>query len=389
MMTKVKKVICLFIGMMSFFLASGEVRATTLQDLYNDMAALEKSYNAAKNKAAMTEAELKNVKANIASIEAQIKNTQQEITQAEKDIVSSEQEIEKKKEETNQMLLYLQVMNSSGNSMLEYVFEAENYTDFIYRYAVVTQMSNYNQGLVDELNTLINQLNTKKQELATKQTDLATQKTKLQEQYAVIQVQYASEKDEGLDIADQISEKKKLIKMYQDRGCSMNQDINTCTNAAAVDGWTYPLKHFYQTSNYGWDENRYHYAVDLGVSEGTSVYAVANGTVVSAKVGTNGCGGMIIQIRHNYNGSNYVSLYMHLIDSYVKMGDVVSGGQLIGTSGGGPIEVAKWGDQCTGGAHLHFTMSAGPNLIGYSSQQGSTFNPVRFFPAMKGIGSKL
>ena len=98
MMTKVKKVICLFIGMMSFFLASGEVRATTLQDLYNDMAALEKSYNAAKNKAAMTEAELKNVKANIASIEAQIKNTQQEITQAEKDIVSSEQEIEKKKE---------------------------------------------------------------------------------------------------------------------------------------------------------------------------------------------------------------------------------------------------------------------------------------------------
>lgn len=379
----------LFVFIVGFFVIGSEVKATTLQDLYNDMAALEKSYNAAKEKAAMTEAELNNVKAHIYSIESQIKTTQQEIAQAENDIVASEEEIEKKKEETNQMLLYLQLMNSSGDSMLEYVFEAENYTDFIYRYAVVTQMSEYNQGLMDELDILIQQLMAKKEELAVKQKDLATQKTDLQRQYAVIQVQYEDQQDEGLDIADQISEKKKLIKLYKDRGCSMNQDINTCGGAAAVAGWTYPLKSFYQTSNYGWDENRYHYAVDLGVPEGTNVYAVANGTVVSAKVGTNGCGGMIVQIRHHYNGSNYISLYMHLITSYVKMGDVVTGGQVIGTSGGGPIEVAKWGDYCTGGAHLHFAMSAGANLIGYSSQQGSTFDPVRFFPSMKGIGSRL
>lgn len=365
------------------------VSATTLQDLYNDMAALEKSYNAAKEKAAMTQAELNRVKANINNIEAQIKTTQNEIVQAENEIVASEADIEKKKEETNQMLLYLQVMNSSGDSTLEYVFEAEDYTDFIYRYAVVTQMSEYNQGLMDELNVLIDNLTVKKQELNTKQTNLAKQKTELQEQYTLIKVQYQDEQDEGLDIADQISEKKKLIKLYKDRGCSMNQDINTCTRAAAVAGWTYPLRSFRQTSNYGWDENRYHYAVDLGVPEGSTVYAVANGTVVSAKVGTNGCGGMIVQIRHNYKESNYISLYMHLIDSYVKMGDVVTGGQVIGTSGGGPIEIAKWGDYCTGGAHLHFAMSAGANLIGYSSERGSTFDPVRFFPAMKGIGSKL
>ncbi len=386
---RMKKGIKVIVVVLLFFCSCYEVSATTLQDLYNDVSALEKSYNAAKKKASMTEAELRNVRANISSIEAQISNTQHEITQAEADIQSSEADIEKKKEETNQMLLYLQLMNSNGDNMLEYIFDADNYTDLIYRYAVVTQMSDYNQGLMDELNALISTLENKKVELARKQTDLSSQKKKLQEQYAIIQVQYKNEQDEGLSIADQISEKKKLIKLYQSRGCSMTQDVNSCTSAAAVDGWTYPLKHFRQTSNYGWDENRYHYAVDLGVAEGNSVYAVANGTVVSAKVGTNGCGGMIIQIRHNYNGSNYISLYMHLIDSYVKMGDVVSGGQVIGTSGGGPIEVAKWGDRCTGGAHLHFTMSAGANLVGYSSQKGSTFDPVRFFPAMKGIGSRL
>ena len=167
----------------------------------------------------------------------------------------------------------------------------------------------------------------------------------------------------------------------------MNQDINNCSGMAAVDGWTYPLKHFIQTSAYGEARTSngktvHHYAVDLGVAEGSAVYAVANGAAAST------CGGMVIQIKHSYNGSYYVSLYMHLIDSYVKIGSKVTGGQVIGTSGGGPKEIAKWGDRCTEGAHLHFSMATGDSAIRYSSELGSTFNPVRFFPAMQRIGSK-
>ena len=33
--------------------------------------------------------------------------------------------------------------------------ELKNYTDFIYRYSVVTQMSDYNNDLVEELSSLI------------------------------------------------------------------------------------------------------------------------------------------------------------------------------------------------------------------------------------------
>ena len=53
----------------------------------------------------------------------------------------------------------------------------------------------------------------------------------------------------------------------------MNQDINTCSGSVAVDGWTYPLSHFIQSSIYA--ENRdgkKHYAVDLAVGEGSNVY---------------------------------------------------------------------------------------------------------------------
>ncbi|MBQ8681365.1 MAG: peptidoglycan DD-metalloendopeptidase family protein [Bacilli bacterium] len=387
----------LFMFIVVFFIACNSASATTLQDLYNELSSLEKNYAAAQSKANLTKAEMNKIKANIANTEAEIKTAQNEITQAENDIVTSEKEIEKKKEETNQMLLYLQVMNSTGDSMLEYVFEADNYTDFIYRYAVVTQMSEYNQDLMTELETLVNQLTIKKQELAQKQEQLAVKKAELQSQYAIIKVQYEEETDEGLNIADEIAAKKKLIKYYESIGCKRSSNINSCNGVPAVDGWTYPLKSFRQSSNYGWDENRYHYAVDLAVSEGSTVYAVGNGTVIYSGVywketGVRSCGGLVIQIRHTYKGTDYISLYMHMLSSSVSVGTKVSAGDPIGKSGGGSQSIAKWKDTCTGGAHLHFTMAYAGNSDIYnvsSSKVGTTFNPVKFFPAMKGIGSRL
>ena len=187
---------------------------------------------------------------------------------------------------------------------------------------------------------------------------------------------------------------KKRIQGYEALGCKRNQDVNSCGGFAAVTGWTYPVSHFSQSSNYGWDENRYHYAVDLALPEGNTVRAVANGKVISSgvywrynKEGVESCGGYVIQIQHNYGGSSYVSLYMHLITGYVNVNDIVTQGQPIGESGGWTREKARWNDTCTFGAHLHFAMAYGDTTIGASNTQGSTFDPVRFFPAMGGIGS--
>ena len=375
-----------------FFAFSNNVKALTLRELYNDLNKLESSYSEAKRKSSLSQAELNKVKASIASTEAQIKKTQGDIAKAEADIKKSEDDIAKKKDETNQMLLYLQVMNSNGDSMLEYVMDADNYTDFIYRYAVVSQMTDYNQGLIDELNKLIASLNQKKKDLAASQANLAKQKKDLEAKYMTVQIQLKDAQDSGLSIAEQISEKRKLINHYKAIGCSMDQNVNNCNNVAAVTGWSYPLNSFYQSSSYGENRGSYaHWAVDLATPEGSAVRAVANGEVVSARVPASGCGGMIVQIRHTYNGTYYLSLYMHLLSTSVGVGTKVSGGQVIGYSGGGPREVAKWGDGCTFGAHLHFSMATASrvdDLIGTSSQRGSTFNPVRFFPAMKGEGAR-
>lgn len=385
---KMKKITTILIITISIFFFTNSVQALTLRELNNQLASLENSYNAAQKKANMTQSELNNVKASIASTEAEIRKSQEEIIQAENEIKASEEEIAKKKEETNQMLLYLQLINSNGDSLLEYIFESDNYTDFIYRYAVVSQLGEYNNELMKELNNLISTLQAKKVTLSQKQQELSNKKTELQEKYLIVQAQYKEQQDEGLSVKDQISEKRKLINMYKSMGCSMDQDVNSCSGIAAVDGWTYPLDHFIQSSIYAESRGSVkHYAVDLGTPEYSKVYAVANGEVISAIA--KDCGGMIIQIKHRYNGSYYVSLYMHLIDSYVGMGSKVTGGQVIGTSGGGIHEKAKWGERCSDGAHLHFAMSSGEGTIGYSSERGSTFDPIRFFPAMKGYGSSI
>ena len=391
-----KRKLLFFVVVFSFFIGS-EVHALTLNDLYSDLSALESSYAAAQKKANLTKQELNNLKASISSTESEIKRAQNDIVKAENDIKKSEDEIDTKKEETNQMLLYLQLMNSNGDSMIEYVMDADNYTDLIYRYAVVSQMSDYNQQIVTELNSLIETLNTKKEQLSKKQDELEVKRKELQEKQVIVQTKYADEKDETLNVADQVAAKKKLIKYYESLGCKRNQNVNSCTGVAAVDGWVYPLNRFYQSSNYGYDENRYHYAVDLAVSEGSSVKAVGNGEVIYSGVywkvtGVSSCGGLVIQIRHTYKGVDYISLYMHMLSSNVKVGTKVSAGQVIGTSGGGSKSIAKYGDYCTGGAHLHFTMAYAGKGDGIyntpSSSPGTTFNPVRFFPSMKGIGSK-
>jgi murein DD-endopeptidase MepM/ murein hydrolase activator NlpD len=62
--------------------------------------------------------------------------------------------------------------------------------------------------------------------------------------------------------------------------------------------------------------------IDIVSSKGTSVYAIADGTVVQAsyKFGI----GNSVTIKHKYNGSYIYSSYSHLDEFYVVVGDTVT-----------------------------------------------------------------
>ncbi|MEV0775350.1 transglycosylase family protein [Streptomyces sp. NPDC050428] len=104
----------------------------------------------------------------------------------------------------------------------------------------------------------------------------------------------------------------------------------------------------------------YHTGVDFPVPTGTSVKAVAGGTVVSA--GWEGSYGYQVVIRH---GDGRYSQYAHLSALNVRDGQKVNAGQRIARSG-------STGNST--GPHLHFEMRTGP---GY----GSDIDPISYLRA--------
>lgn len=115
----------------------------------------------------------------------------------------------------------------------------------------------------------------------------------------------------------------------------------------------------YHATGSHWSKG-YHTGVDFPVPTGTSVKAVAAGTVVSA--GWGGSFGYQVVIRHT---DGRYTQYAHLSAISVRDGQSVGGGQRIGRSG-------STGNST--GPHLHFEVRTGPGF-------GSDVDPLAYLRA--------
>ena len=127
-----RKLIFIFIIMSMIFIPSYQVEAKTLRQLQEELDKLEKAYNENKNKKSLTQSEINTLNSQINTINANIINTKKEIATSEQEIINNQNEIEAKSKETDELLKFLQI-SSGENVYLEYLFEADSYTDFIYR----------------------------------------------------------------------------------------------------------------------------------------------------------------------------------------------------------------------------------------------------------------
>lgn len=115
----------------------------------------------------------------------------------------------------------------------------------------------------------------------------------------------------------------------------------------------------YHATGSSWSKG-YHTGVDFPVATGTTVKAVAAGSVVSA--GWGGSFGYQVVIRH---ADGRYSQYAHLSAISVRDGQSVGGGQRIGRSG-------STGNST--GPHLHFEVRTGPGF-------GTDIDPVAYLRA--------
>lgn len=91
-----------------------------------------------------------------------------------------------------------------------------------------------------------------------------------------------------------------------------------------------------------------HYAVDIAQGGGSSVWAAEGGKVVKAQGGWNGGYGNMVVIDH---GGGMKTLYAHLREIYVNVGDYVARGQSLGYMGNTGRVYGRTG------IHLHFEVT--------------------------------
>lgn len=121
-------------------------------------------------------------------------------------------------------------------------------------------------------------------------------------------------------------------------------DIMLLSEYTGNRDWKWPVPDSNMLSSCYLD-GRSHYALDIAAPKDTRIYASYPGTVIATsmacshnygKSGSCGCnGGMgnYIFIRHNYNGVDFVTRYIHLTKVNVSVGNQVTKDTVIGTVG--------------------------------------------------------
>ena len=388
-MKKLSSILLIMFVLVTAILTHEEAEAKTLGDLKAELEKTKQEYINTKKEQQNTENQMININSNIKKAQSDMEQAGNDIETLNKEIDKLNADIEEKEQEIKNIINFYQVSNGDS-AYLEYVFGANDFTDMIYRGAVVEEMSKYNDELVKKFNDQINENKKKQEELKQKQEDLKKKQKALESEYSELGSKLKDIVDIKVDEEEAIRVQEEIIKMYKDKGCKDNEDINTCGKKILpydTKLWR-PLDSGYISSNFG---NRcfnggcdYHTGIDIGKPSGSPVYATANGTVAALTYKYN-CGGNMIFIHHNVNGTHYTSVYMHLKSINVNKGDTVNKNTIIGYVGGD--STTPW-DRCTTGAHLHFTLLSG--LVGTDYRAwSSTFyakllNPRNYvnFPAL-------
>lgn len=301
------------------------------------------------------------IKANNTISENEVK-----VENAKSKVSESQEQIKVKTEEMRDIINMIQYTNfNSGEVYFDYIFSSDSITDMIERQAVITQIVDYTQEELDNLNGLIKKNEDLQVQLANDNISLTNSISSYEKQVEDLEAYIEKLASIGMDYQEQIKAKEKIIKTYTDAGCKDDDKIDDCYNkkfTISSTNFNRPMKSGKLTQAWG---NNGHAGMDIGGNpKGTAIYSPANG-IVTATSYKNSCGGNIIYIRHQVNGQKYTSEYGHLTAINVKVGQQVTPSTVIGTVGGD--RSTFYYDKCTTGTHLHYSVSYGWYLVDYKS----------------------
>lgn len=345
-----------------------KVDAKTLRDLKNELAAYEKEMKEAQNKKSLAQSEISTINQRVRVITDTIQKDEEDIKKKEEEIIVLEKNAESKEEQIKDIISFLQITNSE-NAYMEYIFGAKTIEDLILRSAVSEQMVAYNDDLIEDYNNTIKEYKIKNEELKQQIINLNIEQENLDAELVKLGDNLSDTMEEMASVQSQIDAQKKVINYYEKTlGCKDDQDINTCGNVPYSGKMIRPLVSGAVSSEFGYrfHPTKHYYTLHSGTDMygSTNVYTVAPGTVAGISW-KNSCGGTMLFVHHNINGTYYTSTYMHLYQVLVKTGDYVDQNTKIAVTGGTP-SLTPW-DTCTTGRHLHLSIARGLYMKEYTS----------------------
>ena len=375
-MRKISKILLIIIMLLVFMPKVNASSANTIAELRKEIEALKAKKQAQGNKKAQTQSEINTTTNKLNNTKNEITEGRNQIETARLEIKKLDKEIEDGTENIKSLMNSYQI-NGADNAYMDYIFKAESYADFVYRYTVIKQVIDYNKELIDGWNEKIIQNEQLQVDLANKEVELNKKVSEYETNIDKLGDKLAAYSDIVMDIQDEIDSTQELLNYYKELGCGENQNIYECISVKGDTMFRKPLVKGTITSYYGYRINpltgkgtKFHSGTDIGGNkEGTNVYATANGTVGKI-IRKASCGGNQVYVWHTIGGKKYTSLYMHLLNINVSIGDKVDSNTVVGTVGGGKGTWA-W-ETCSTGAHLHFSVATGwygdkNSYVSYSS----------------------
>lgn len=328
------------------------------------------------------EAEIDELAKDKTAILQQIEKLDERIEVAEKEITLQEQlvqslgeqiaakqaELEQAEQERDEqyenMKSRVRFMVENGSlSYLNILLSADDFSDFLSRYEIVSQISTYEQKMFDELRTLAEQIAASKAELEQDQAEQQEQLSLLETNKQQLDAERSAKDKSMQDLENAESDAKQAYAQIEAEEDRLNEEIKKmiaelASQSSFVGGeffWPLPASNTYVTCPYGMRYHpitgvyKLHTGVDLRASTGTKIYAANDGTVVTSTY-SNAYGNYVV-INH---GGGVSTLYAHMSRRGVSKGDTVSRGDVIGYVGSTGYST---------GPHLHFEIIENGNTI--------------------------
>ncbi|MBU1177681.1 peptidoglycan DD-metalloendopeptidase family protein [Patescibacteria group bacterium] len=362
-----------------------EKQVSTIEDEIAKKQQEEKSLN---NQISVLDGEIKKTETKIQETELKIDTTKKEITVKEGEIKQKEAEINKQKEVLAEFIriMYQQDQKSTAEMM----FSNGSFSDYLNEMQNTETLENKGQEILEAVKQLKQDLAWQKQVLEAKRDSLQGLSDKLdisksnldeekenkqqilgetqaqEDKYQAL-LEKARKEQESINV-----EIRDLEREIRKQLANRHEESDNQWDQIKGDGTlSWPVNPYKGISAYFMDPSYYsyfgvnHYAIDIPTSQGTPMYAPADGYVVRYRDA--GYGYSYIMLMH---ANDLSTVYGHTSASFVSAGQYVTKGQVIGLSGGTPG--TKGAGLMTTGPHLHLEVRV----------NGVPVDPLRYLPGL-------